>query len=130
MEGLYIEKLRVAFVLYGAMNHADWRRVSVDDITFDPTDLARQPLPALHNDGAQELQAANYGEALVEESRAALSALLHFTGAERNFLDSLLDEGKVRPELLTEDVELQGRIRTQSLLARKAQNVREYMGLS
>ncbi len=130
MEGLDIEKLRVAFVLYGAMNRRDWRRVSVDDITFDPRDLARQLLPALHIDGAQELQAANYGGALVEECRAALSALLPFTSAERDFLDSLLDEGEVRPELLTDDVELQGRIRAQPLLAWKAQNVREYRGLS
>ena len=38
----------VAFVLYGAMNRRDWRRICTDDIDFDPLDLTRQLLPALH----------------------------------------------------------------------------------
>ena len=130
IDGLDFERLRVAFVLYGAMNRRDWRRISTDDIDFGPLELTRQLLPALHIDSAQELQADDYGEALVEGCRTALSALLPFTDSERRFLDLLLDAGQISPELLTEDAELQRRIRSQPLLAWKAQNVREFRGLS
>ena len=93
IEGLDIERLRVAFVLYGAMNRRDWRHISTDAIDFDPLELTRHLLPALLIDGARELQAAGYGEALLEECRSALSALLPFTDSERRFLDTLLDAG-------------------------------------
>lgn len=126
---LDIERLRVAFVLYGAMNRSDWRRISADDIDFDPLEVTRQLLPALHIDGAHEHLAADYGEALVEECRTGLSALLPFTDSERCFLDTVLDQGQISPELLTDDAELQGRILSQPLLAWKAQNVREHRGL-
>ena len=129
IEDLDIEKLRVAFVLYGAMNRGDWRRISADDIDFDPLELTRQLIPALHVEGTRELQAADYGEALVEDCHTALSALLPFTDSERRFLDLLLDAGEISPELLTEDAELQERIRIQPLLAWKARNVKEYRRL-
>lgn len=128
-EGLDIRRLRVAFVLYGAMNRRDWRSVSADEIDFHPSKLSHQLVPALHIDSAQEIQVADYGEALVEECRTALSALLPFTDAERDFLDLLLDAGEIRPDLLTNDVELQNRIHTHPLLTWKAWNVRKFRGL-
>ena len=128
IEDIDIERLRVAFVLYGAMNRRDWRHIPADDIDFDPLELTRQLLPALHIESAQELRGADYGEALVEECRTALSTLLPFTDSERGFLDILLDQGQISPELLTDDAELQRRIRSQPMLAWKARNVREYRG--
>lgn len=116
IEGLDIERLRVAFVLYGAMNRRDWRHISTDDIDFDPLELTNQLLPALRVDSAREYQSGGFGEALVEECHTALSALLPFTDSERGFLDTLLDAGEIRPELLTDDVELQVRIRSHPLL--------------
>ena len=37
--GLDPQRLRIAFVVYGAMNRKDWRTVSVDNITFEPREL-------------------------------------------------------------------------------------------
>ena len=127
--GLDIERLRVAFVLYGAMNRRDWRRVTTDDIDFDLVELSRQLLPALRVDNVRELQSGGYGEALLKECRTALSRLLPFTDAERSFLDTLLDAGEIRPKLLTEDADLQRRIHSHPLLLWKSRNVREYRGL-
>ena len=129
IEGLDIERLRVAFVLYGAMNRRDWRRVTTDDIDFDLVELSRQLLPALRVDSVRELQSGGYGEALLKECRTALSRLLPFTDAERSFLDTLLDAGEIRPKLLTEDADLQRRIHSHPLLLWKSRNVREYRGL-
>lgn len=46
------DRLRAAFVLYGAMNRKDWRTVSVDDVSFEASELKNQLLPTLRNDYA------------------------------------------------------------------------------
>ena len=109
LDTLDIEKLRMAFVVYGAMNRRDWRTVGLDDVGFDPVELSSQLIPALRVGGFGYLRPPDYGESLIEECRAALQALLPFTHAEREFLDLLLEEGRISPGLLTADHVLQGR---------------------
>lgn len=129
MTGLDNEMLRTAFVVYGAMERRDWRTVSAEDVAFDSDDLFGQLVPALRTVGAQSLDAAVYGDRLVEQCRTGLGALLPFTEAERAFLDLLLDEGRVDSRLLTHDTVLQDRIQAHPLLEWKAQNVRGHRGL-
>ena len=124
--GLDMGRLRTAFIVYGAMNRRDWRTVSREDVAFNPAELASQLTPSLRAGTAPSSDAAGYPEALVDECRRALSALLPFTDAERAFLDRLLDEGEIDATLLTLDPELQQRIRAQPLLEWKAQNVRSH----
>jgi hypothetical protein len=54
--------------------------------------------------------------------------VLPFTDSETEFLDLLLDKGKIVPSLLTSDKDLMARISRQPLLEWKALNVREYKG--
>jgi hypothetical protein len=42
------------------------------------------------------------------------------------FLNQILDKGKIAPELLTDDADMQDRIRRHPLLEWKAMNVREF----
>ena len=42
--GLEQKRLRLAFVVYGAMNRKDWRTVSLHDIDFAADELSRQAL--------------------------------------------------------------------------------------
>ena len=130
IDGLDIERLRAAFVVYGAMARRDWRTVSVDDVAFDARELSSQLMPSLRVGALQGLEAANYGEELVAECRRALSVLLPFRATERAFLDLLLDEGGVDATILTSDTTLQERIQAQPLLEWKAQNVRHHKGLA
>ena len=121
------ERLRLAFVVYGAMNRKDWRTVSVDDVSFDPVDLERNLSPTLNSrEQVADASADGYGTRMVNECREALSAVLPISEAERVFLDALLDEGRIEPSLLTDDESLQDRIRRQPLLEWKAQNVRQH----
>ena len=122
-------RLRIGFVVYGAMNRKDWRTVSADDVAFEAADLARQLIPLLRSEAA-ELQAdsTEYGARLVRECQEALSVVMPFTDAERTFLDLLLDRGVIDPTLLSGDESLQRRIRRQPLLEWKALNVRRYKG--
>ena len=126
---LDMSRLRTAFVVYGAMNRRDWRTVSVDDVAFDPRELSSQLLPSLPASAIASMDAAEYGRMLVEDCRAALSALLPFNEAERAFLDRLLDHGEIDGALLTPDEALRRRIDAQPWLEWKAQNVRQHQGL-
>ena len=131
MDALDLRKLRLAFVVYGAMNRRDWRKVSAADVDVDVAELVNQLVPSLHIGaigGPEEV--ARYGKTLVEECRQGLSAVLPFTDAERTFLDLLLDKGEVDASILTPDKSLQQRIQTHPLLDWKAVNVRRRRGLS
>jgi len=131
MKNLNTDRLRTAFVVYGAMNRRDWREVSAEDLNFDPAEIAGQLVPTLRSGVIQEKEVSGeYGRKLMEGCRKMLSVLLPFTTNEKEFLDQLLDKGILDPALLTDDTTLQDRIRIQPLLEWKAINVRQYKGLT
>lgn len=131
MSSLDSERLRIAFVVYGAMVRRDWRTVSAADVGFDASELTRQLMPTLHRDALPpDADPKEYGTALVDECRKGIETLLPLSPAELEFLDRLLDHGEVEPALLTENAKLQRRIRSQPLLDWKAQHVRRFRGLS
>lgn len=129
--GLDHERLRVTFVVYGAMNRRDWRSVSVGDVDFEAGELTRQLVPMLRTGALREHGTlTEYGRMLIENCRQALTAVLPFTKMEMEFLNLLLDNGEIDPSLLTNDIELQDRIRRHPLLEWKAINVRQYRSRS
>ena len=123
------KQLRLAFVVYGAMNRKDWRTVSLQDIDFAADELSHQLLPLFHMKSATgDESPVSYGKRLVKECRDRLSVVLPFTDSETEFLNLLLDKGEIVPSLLTTDKDLQERISRHPLLDWKALNVREYKG--
>lgn len=131
MKNLNTNRLRTAFVVYGAMNRRDWREVSVEDVNFEPAEITGQLVPTLRNGAIQEKEVSGeYGRKLMEGCREMLSMLLPFNAGEKEFFDLLLDKGEIDPTLLTDDTTLQDRIRKQPLLEWKAINVRQFKGLS
>lgn len=130
MDGLDPERLRIAFVVYGAMDRRDWRTVSTSDIGFDRKELSSQLLPALRRGAVRGREnGEEYGKKLVRDCRRGLSAVLPFTGSELAFLDLLLEKGEVDPSVLTPDEGLQDRIRDQPLLKWKTLHVRRHKGI-
>ena len=129
LDGLDLEQLRTAFVVYGAMNRKDWRTVSVHDVAFDEAELSSQLLPALRTGTVQSVDATTYGDMLAEKCREALADLLPFNDAESAFLDLLLDGGEIDSTILTNDADLQQRIQAHPNLEWKARNVREHRGM-
>jgi len=95
------QRLRLAFVLYGAMSQRDWRAVTPDDIQIDFTEARRQLFPLLIQQGTtrQEQQQAHL-ERTSRETRQALGKLLPLNEREQAFLDQLREHGKLRPSLL------------------------------
>lgn len=124
--GLDRERLRLAFVVYGAMSRKDWRTVAPSDVDFDIADLEQRLVPTLRAAGMEKIPKDHFGRGLVEDCRNFLAGLLPFTVNEMEFLNLVLDKGEIAPELLTTDEVLQDRIRRHPLLEWKAVHVREY----
>jgi predicted nucleotidyltransferase component of viral defense system len=118
------ERLRLAFVLYGAMNRRDWRTISLADAGCNPRELENQLLPVLSSSVRESLRPGWPGH-MVAACRERLADLLRFSRHELEFLDRLLDRGEIRPGLLTGEVELAARIHEHPLLQWKALNVQQ-----
>lgn len=123
-------KLRLGFVVYGGMNRRDWRSLSVDDVRADPTDFDRQLIPLLH--GAltpPSERLAEWTQELIADCRRSLSTILPLADNELQFLERLNDHGEIVPDLLTDDADVQHRIRSHPGLRWKVLNVRRHLGL-
>jgi len=119
-------RLRLAFVLYGAMSRRDWRTVSIDDIRMDPADADRRLLPLLRADLApSRRELAAWSMNLVSECREWLSIVLPLDSAEVEFLDLINGQGVIAPDRLTDDPAMQELIRSHPALLWKALNVRK-----
>ena len=121
------EKLRIAFVVYGGINRVDWRTVSALNVTTTVNDMKRQLLPMLRHDLRPDPDGLeDWTTALVEETRELLGALLPFRDHEFSFLDRLNADGEIYAELLTDDADLQDRIRVNPGLRWKALHVKKH----
>jgi predicted nucleotidyltransferase component of viral defense system len=126
-----MEKLRIAFVVYGGINRVDWRTVSVENVTTTTNDMKRQLLPMLRQELRPEALAEDdWTTTLVKETRELLRALLPLRDHEFSFLDRLNVAGEICAELLTEDADLQDRIRANPGLRWKARNVMKHFAPS
>lgn len=120
------EKLRLTLVVYGGMSRTDWRTVGPDNINIncDSDELQRQLLPVINSTRLYKKENEEVGETLVRNCQEVVSQLFPLRLNEKCFLDELLDNGEIKPELLTDDLKLQNRIQCQPMLQWKALNVR------
>ncbi len=123
------EKLRLAFIIYGAINRKDWRTVSINDLAFSLQDLESQLLPLLSTSYRATLgQTSNWGQNIL------LACQQHFNfwpldAREQEFLDLLLDQGQIVPQLITQDQNLINLLPNHPGLLWKALNVKNFRGL-
>lgn len=118
------EKLRLTLVVYGGMSRTDWRSVGPDNINCDPVELQRQLLPVINSTHSYNNKNEDIGEILVRNCREVVSQLFPLRLNEKRFLDELLDNGEIKPALLTDDLKIQNRIQCQPMLQWKALNVK------
>ena len=120
-------RLRLGFVLYGAMNRRDWRDVRVEDIALDAKDVENQLIPVIRKDYLTDAERPRkWAERILKECRRGLRKVLPLAKEERAFLDRLLDHGEIEPFLLTSDPDMAQRVTAHPLLQWKALNVRQH----
>ena len=123
--------LRPIFTAYAGMSRVDFRKVTVDRITFEVNKLRNQLLPILRSSEVGRIDDLDaWAEDLCSTCREKLSMILPFRDNEMEFLNALQDLGEIRPELLTDDAEFQTKISNHPMLRWKALNVKEHRSLS
>lgn len=123
------DRLRLGFIVYGGTSRRDWRKIAVEDVGADPVEVERQLLPVLRARlTPKRSEIRSWSEKLVRECRELVSRLLPLKPHEVEFLTLLNERGKIAPELLAKETEMQALIRSHPGLQWKALNVREHEG--
>lgn len=106
------ETLRLALVIFGAMNPKDWRTVDPSSVGFLPDELNAKLIPVLNREQSTKVKAdlCAWAEALVKECQSNLSKFFPLTEAESEFIKLLREDGKIDPSLITADTGLQEKI--------------------
>jgi hypothetical protein len=119
------EKLRLGFVVYGAMSRRDWREIAPEDIACDD-DQFRGEVGVLMRSGEGTKTAAEETVALCRT--LAEKHLLPLRDHEREFLRLINEQGTIQPRLLTADPDMQAIIQSHPALMWKALNVAKHQG--
>jgi hypothetical protein len=120
-------KLRLGFVIYGAMSRTDWRTISPDTIQVDSKEVETRLFPVLRSETINNIgDAAEWTEKTIQECRDKLDIILPLTENEMEFLNEVNDDGEIKPELLTSDEVLREIISSHPGLLWKALNVRKH----
>jgi predicted nucleotidyltransferase component of viral defense system len=124
------DRLRLAFLAYGAWNRRDWREVAVEDIQFDKQEIHSNLLPVLARGSVPDKpDLLAWSQELVDECRERMAGLLPLSPEHRAFLDRLNDQGEIAPELVTSDTRMRELLSTHPMMSWKAANVRAFRGL-
>jgi predicted nucleotidyltransferase component of viral defense system len=120
------EQLRLAYVLYGAMNpRADWRQLTPDNLSANVKELKQKLIPVLR---IKNLPAKKDDEAfvtdLVAECKRLISPLFPLRQNEVEFISLLRDQGEIKPSLLTNNPNMIESIQRHPSLLRRAQSAR------
>jgi len=116
-------RLRLGFVVYGALNREDWRSITLEHVRTTAADVDAQLVPMLRADvRPAKSDVAAWTEALVRETRELMLAVLPLAENEREFLERLNGAGEIIPELLTGDAGLQAILQNHPGLLWKAKN--------
>lgn len=120
----HADRLRLAFVVYGALNRKDWRSVAARNVGFSPRELKNELIPVLRRTATENQP--ELVPRLVETVRDRLQLVLPLSDRESRFLTRLLDDAIIEPTLLTDDHALAERIKNHPGLLWKAVNVRAH----
>lgn len=118
------EKLRLAFLVYGAMSRKDWRTVSIEDLDFEVKELQNMLIPLLRENVFQKSKdTKQLAQKILDESKEMLEQLLPFKKAELEFLKILMEEGRVEASLISQDPSLIRKIEVQPGIQWKIKNI-------
>jgi predicted nucleotidyltransferase component of viral defense system len=124
-------RFRVAFVWQAASSRQDFRQASLDPTGLTERNVEQQLLPVLRVGQAdRSARARAVTERLRDAVVPTVVRICEWSAAEREFLDALLDHGRIEPALLSDDASLQRRVARQPMLRWKQIHVRRRLGIA
>lgn len=98
-------KLRLAFVVYLAMTSLDITTLDIKNLGYDIADIHNKLLPVLQQKNLPRTQSKIdvWAKTLLSELQNALLSLLPLHSHEIEFIQNIRANGKIKPELLTDD---------------------------
>jgi len=119
-------KLRLALVIYGAMNPKDWRQCSPETIGYTVKEIKEKLLPLLRNN---ELKPSNdlaaWAEELLSTCIEKLNNFFPLAENETEFITQVREKGVIKPDLITDDQSLQDILATHPSLLWRATKARQ-----
>lgn len=117
------EKLRLALVVYSGMNRKkDLRKISPTDINFDLTEFKNRLIPLLNKNNLVNIPSiSEWAKHLVQQCQESFNHLLPLKDNEIEFLNHLLDYGKIEADVICSDNELAKNIKLHPALNWSAQ---------
>jgi predicted nucleotidyltransferase component of viral defense system len=117
------KKLRLALIIYSAISRTvDLRKLTAHDINVDLDDLRKKLVPLLKKDAINNSSLSTWTENLVKKCQEAFMRLLPLSSGEKEFLNRIFDNGKIEPELITDDSKLIQNIKLHPAIQWSAQN--------
>ena len=111
-DDLDIKKLRFCFIIYAAMRNKNFLDIAVKNIMVDSKNLQDKLVPVLKtrfDKGFSNIK--DWTKNLIVYVQDNLEKLLVFDEKEKLFIDTIYNFGEIKPELLTSDLELIGKIK-------------------
>lgn len=123
-------KVKLAFMVYGASARVDLRKLSLDHLHFEATELKNMLLPVLREEDLKETKnLKSWSAKLINVCKENLADIISLNINELDFLTCISEQGKIAPELLTEDKELIDTINKHPVLLWKCMNVKKHYNL-
>lgn len=109
---LKLEILRPIFVAYlGISNQKNTRKLIPEQITIDFEELQNRLLPMLSKSRLNHENKSIWPKEMLIGVQKSLQTLLPLRENDIAFLDALLDHGEIKPEIITDDLQLQENIK-------------------
>jgi predicted nucleotidyltransferase component of viral defense system len=122
------KKLRLALIIYSAISRKiDLRKLAAQDISVNLDDLRKRLIPLLKKDAIKDTSLSVWAENLVKNCQEAFMRLLPINSEEIEFLNRLLDNNEIKPELITDDSILMENIKLHPAIKWSAQNGRNQL---
>ncbi len=102
---LNLGKLKQALVVYLAMSKVDLNALTPEAVKYNFTDLKNRLLPVLNQKSINRApaQLKSWATTLTSELQQALTSILPLQENENEFIQKIRTEGKIQPELITDD---------------------------
>lgn len=122
------EKLKFAFIVYGAFNRENWLEISPDKLKFpERNQFINEILSMLREDYFAEVEDKfEWADNLINDLKDKCRFLVDYSDKELEFLTSVIEHGEIIPSLLTSDSDLMHKIEIHPALQWKALNVRNF----